>query len=116
MAEAEVQERTFSLSDPDLDAALAEWCEACAAKAQAQGATGVVALRRVDGDALTCSIVPTGTPQEAVRIEDHRQRGFEVADRLNVQHRPAPQAGTADLVRRVHEAQRKQGLHPDESQ
>ncbi|MBM3266755.1 MAG: hypothetical protein FJZ01_03815 [Candidatus Sericytochromatia bacterium] len=112
MAEAEVHERTFSLSDPDLDSALGQWCEACGAKAQAQGATGVIALRRVEGDDLVCAIIPAGTPQEAVRLEDHRQRGFEVADRLAIQHRPAPAASTSDLLRRVQEAQRKQNFTP----
>ncbi len=112
MIEPEVHERTFSLADPEFEAELARWCEASAAKVQAQGGTGAIALRRVEGDALTCVIIPAGTPQEAIRLEDRRQRGFEVADRLAIQHRPAPQAGTSDLLRRVQEAQRKQGSEP----
>jgi hypothetical protein len=108
--EAEVHEQVFSLADPKFDDKLREFCDKATVKVQAQGGSGVIAMRRVEGDKLTCVIIPTGTPVEQVRIADHRQRGFEVADRTAIQHHPAPQTSTSELLRRVQEAQKRKGI------
>jgi len=117
--EAEVHEQVFSLGDPKFDEKLREFCDKAAVKVQAQGGTGVIAMRRVEDDKLTCVIIPTGTPVEQVRISDHRQRGFEVADRTSIQHHPAPETSTSDLLRRVQDAQKKRGItagqNPDDA-
>lgn len=100
-------EKRFDLDDPALDASMAAFCEMAIIKIQAQGGTGAVALKKIEGRSLFCLIVTTGLPTTEETIADHKASGYSVGDQLAVKHRPAPETGTGDLMKKVLEAQRK---------
>lgn len=107
MKQPEVFERSFDLDDPDLEAKVGAFADETWTRIQAQGAPRMVALKKVEGRTLFCVVIPAGTPEGDAAAEDYASRGFSRGDQLAVTHRPAPEASTSDLLRRVQEAQRR---------